>query len=56
MSLFDDLETIDTRPRPFAFYTAGDLWTDKHTSARNGRSPRSSNRPNVHGDLLTGGP
>jgi SAM-dependent methyltransferase len=34
MSLFDDLETIDTRPRPFAFYTAGDLWTDEHTSAR----------------------
>ena len=34
MSLFDDLETIGARPRPFEFYTAGDLWTDEHTSAR----------------------
>ena len=34
MSLFYDLESIDARPRPFEFYTAGDLWTDEHTSAR----------------------
>lgn len=30
--LFDELEKINTRPRPYAFYTAGDLWTDEHTS------------------------
>ena len=30
--MFEDLEKINTRPRPFEFYTAGDLWTDEHTS------------------------
>jgi cyclopropane fatty-acyl-phospholipid synthase-like methyltransferase len=33
-TLFLDLESINTRPRPFEFYTASDLWTDEHTSAR----------------------
>jgi len=30
--MFDELENINTRPRPFEFYTASDLWTDEHTS------------------------
>jgi 2-polyprenyl-3-methyl-5-hydroxy-6-metoxy-1,4-benzoquinol methylase len=30
--MFDELEKINTRPRPFEFYTASDLWTDAHTS------------------------
>jgi len=30
--LFNDLEKINLRPEPFEFYTAGDLWTDAHTS------------------------
>jgi 2-polyprenyl-3-methyl-5-hydroxy-6-metoxy-1,4-benzoquinol methylase len=30
--LFKELEKINARPRPYAFYTAGDLWTDEHTS------------------------
>lgn len=30
--MFEQLEMINTRPRPFAFYTADDLWTDAHTS------------------------
>jgi len=30
--LFQELEKINTRPRPFEFYTASDLWTDEHTS------------------------
>lgn len=33
-TLFSDLERINTRPRPFEFYTASDLWTDEHTSAQ----------------------
>ncbi len=32
--LFQELENIYARPRPFAFYTASDLWTDEHTSAK----------------------
>lgn len=32
--LFQELERIDERPKPFEAYTAGDLWTDEHTSAR----------------------
>ena len=32
--MFEELEKINTRPRPFEFYTASDLWTDEHTSAR----------------------
>ena len=30
--MFDELENINTRPKPFEFYTAKDLWTDEHTS------------------------
>ena len=32
--MFEALEKINKRPEPFEFYTAGDLWTDEHTSAR----------------------
>jgi SAM-dependent methyltransferase len=32
--MFDELEKINTRPRPFEFYTADDLWTDDHTARR----------------------
>ena len=32
--MFDELEKINARPRPFEFYTAEDLWTDEHTSQR----------------------
>lgn len=30
--MFDELEKINTRPKPFEFYTASDLWTEEHTS------------------------
>lgn len=30
--MFEELERINERPEPFQFYTAGDLWTDEHTS------------------------
>ncbi len=30
--LFQELEKINSRPRPFEFYTARDLWTDEHRS------------------------
>jgi len=30
--VFEELETINTRPKPFEFYTASDLWTDEHAS------------------------
>jgi SAM-dependent methyltransferase len=30
--VFEKLEDINSRPEPFEFYTAGDLWTDEHTS------------------------
>jgi hypothetical protein len=30
--MFKALENINTHPKPFEFYTAGDLWTDEHTS------------------------
>ena len=30
--VFEELESINTRPEPFEFYTASDLWTDEHTS------------------------
>lgn len=30
--MFVELEKINTRPEPFEFYTASDLWTDEHTS------------------------
>ena len=33
-SMFEQLEKINARPKPFEFYTAYDLWTDAHTSKR----------------------
>jgi cyclopropane fatty-acyl-phospholipid synthase-like methyltransferase len=30
--VFEELEEINSRPEPFEFYTASDLWTDEHTS------------------------
>ena len=30
--LFEEIEKIHSRPKPFEFYTASDLWTDEHTS------------------------
>ena len=30
--VFQKLQQINHRPRPFEFYTAADLWTDEHTS------------------------
>ena len=30
--MFKELEKINTRPEPFEFYTASDLWADEHTS------------------------
>ena len=30
--MFEQLENINSRPEPFEFYTAADLWTDGHTS------------------------
>ncbi len=30
--MFEELERINSRPEPFEFYTAADLWTDEHTS------------------------
>lgn len=30
--MFEELEKINTRPKPFEYYTASDLWTDEHTS------------------------
>jgi cyclopropane fatty-acyl-phospholipid synthase-like methyltransferase len=30
--MFKALEKINTRPKPFEFYTASDLWTGEHTS------------------------
>jgi len=30
--MFEELERINERPKPFQFYTARDLWTDEHTS------------------------
>ncbi len=30
--MFNELEKTNTRPKPFEFYTASDLWTDEHTS------------------------
>ncbi len=32
--MFEELEQINRRPRPFESYTAGDLWTDGYTSER----------------------
>ena len=30
--MFEEMEKINMRPKPFEFYTAEDLWTDVHTS------------------------
>jgi len=30
--VFEKVEDINSRPEPFEFYTASDLWTDEHTS------------------------
>lgn len=32
--MFDALEEMNSRPEPFQFYTAKDLWTDEHTSKK----------------------
>jgi len=32
LSMFKELEEINSRPAPFEFYTADELWTNKHTS------------------------
>jgi len=32
MEMFKQLEEVNSRPRPFEYYTAADLWTDNHTS------------------------
>ena len=34
IDLFASLEELNSRPKPFEFYTAADLWTDEHTSAQ----------------------
>ncbi|HUV63106.1 MAG TPA: methyltransferase domain-containing protein [Sedimentisphaerales bacterium] len=33
-STFAQLEEINSRPRPYEFYTVADLWTEEHTSER----------------------
>jgi len=33
-TMFEELERINERTGPFEFYTASDLWTDEHTSAK----------------------
>ena len=30
--MFEELEKINKRPKPFEFYTASDLWANQHTS------------------------
>ena len=30
--MFNELKEINSRPRPFQFYTADELWTNEHTS------------------------
>lgn len=32
--MFETLENINARPKPFEFYTAKELWTDEHTSKK----------------------
>ncbi len=34
MLVFHELEEINSRPAPFQFYTADELWTDEHTSMK----------------------
>ena len=31
-SIFEELEKINHKPKPFEYYSASDLWTDEHTS------------------------
>jgi 2-polyprenyl-3-methyl-5-hydroxy-6-metoxy-1,4-benzoquinol methylase len=33
-TMFEKLEKISARPKPFEIYTAADLWTDEHTSGQ----------------------
>ena len=33
-AMFDELQEINTRPETFQFYTADELWTNKHTSRK----------------------
>ncbi len=30
--MFNELQNIESRPRPFEFYTADDHWTDEYTT------------------------
>jgi hypothetical protein len=30
--MFKELKEINSRPKPFEFYTASELWTNEHTS------------------------
>ncbi len=30
--MFEELNRINARPKPFEFYTASDLWTDEYLS------------------------
>ena len=32
MTLFNKLQQINSRPKPFEFYTADELWTNEHTA------------------------
>ena len=32
--MFDKLKEINSRPRPFQFYTAEELWANEHTSKK----------------------
>ena len=32
VEMFEELEKINNKPKPFEFYTASDLWTDEYTS------------------------
>jgi len=32
--MYEELEKINQRPRPYEFYTAGELWTNAHTSQK----------------------
>lgn len=34
ISLFNTLKEINSRPAPFQYYTADELWTDEHTSVK----------------------
>jgi SAM-dependent methyltransferase len=34
LNIFEQLENINARPKPFEIYTAAELWTDEYTSAQ----------------------